>query len=82
MDDILDTYKRQFNWSLTKEQVERYLGRPLVDHKEFIRFCKHFESNFILQFPDTLEWQAREWDDEVKHWDDPETMDISHLMWK
>lgn len=80
MDEILDKYEKTYKWTLTKSMVEGYIGRPLENHKEFIRFCRHFEKNYLIQFEDTLDWQGHSWDSEVKDWDDPEDMDISHII--
>lgn len=80
MDDILDKYERTFKWKLTKTMVEGYMGRPLKDHKEFIRFCRHFENHYMIMFEDTLDWMGTAWENEVSYWDDPEDMDISHLI--
>ena len=47
--------------------------------KNLFGLAKHFESNFLIQFADTLDWQCEEWD-EVKTWKDPGNPDISHLL--
>lgn len=80
MDDILDVYERTFKWKLTKSMVEGYLGRPLENHQEFIKFARQFENHYLIMFEDSLDWMAHAWDSEVKHWDDPEDMDVSHLI--
>jgi hypothetical protein len=71
-------YERQFNWSLNKHMVEQRLGYE-ISNEEFVWFAKHFESNFLIQFAETLNWQCEDWD-EVKTWKDPGNPDISHLL--
>jgi hypothetical protein len=53
-------------WTLTKEMVEKKLGFE-INEQEFKRFAELFEENFRLQFNETLDWQAEEWE-EVKEW--------------
>lgn len=59
-------YTGTIEWKLTKEMVEKQLGYEINDD-EFKHFAQLFETNFKLQFEETLEWQADEWD-EVKTW--------------
>jgi hypothetical protein len=80
MDKMSDKYEKTFKWTLTQSMVEGYLGRPVENYEEFIRFCKHFEKNYLIQFGDTLDWQGNSWDSEVKYWDDPEDMDANHMI--
>jgi len=70
MDDLSKKFDRVFSWSLTKNQVESHLGRP-VDDLEFEHFCRVFSFQFYSKYSDVLYWLSEEWDREVKHWDVP-----------
>ena len=60
-------FKRQFNWTLSKDLVQKYLKRE-ISESEFLLFCYHFEEHYKNQFVTNLEWLSDEWD-EVKTWD-------------
>ena len=61
-------YERQFNWSITKYDVEVLLGR-VITNEEFNEFGKLFSEHFKYQYDDTLKWLAENYD-EVKEWDE------------
>jgi len=67
MNDTNLEYKGVTTWTLTKDRVEKEIGKT-ISNEEFDLFCQHFHNNFLAQFDDTLSWQADDWD-EVKDWE-------------
>ena len=64
--DTSRKFERTFNWSITKDQAEKYVG-PLSD-LEFDHFCKVFEEVFYNEYQGTLELFREDWA-EFKTWD-------------
>ena len=64
--DLSRKFERTFNWSITKDQAEHYVG-PLSD-KEFDHFCKIFTELFYNEYNEILENLKEDWE-EYKTWE-------------
>lgn len=65
--DLSRKFERTFNWSITKDQAEKYVG-PLSD-KEFDHFCKVFEDVFSSYYEGTFELFQEDYWNEFRYWD-------------
>jgi hypothetical protein len=52
-------FEREFKWSLTKDEVESYIG-PISD-EQFNIFCNHFETTYLGEYERLLETYRDEW---------------------
>ena len=65
--DVSKKFERTFNWSITKNQAEGYVG-PLSD-KEFDHFCKVFENVFYIEYESILDNFRDDYWEEYESWD-------------
>lgn len=50
-----------FKWTLSKEDVEKKLGRNITD-SEFETFFQAFHDYFKLEYNSTFDWLSQEWE--------------------